>query len=98
MNIRHEFNRIGHLFTNGVEKTQKTAAEWVDERARQTNGMARRMRERVDLHKLVTTEDRIVRHLRENSTLYLVGAAVLLGALIAKRVMESREAPRAPLL
>ena len=95
MNLKNEFNRIGHLLNDGVEKTQKAAGAWVDEQA---NGMARRVRDHVDLRKVVTTEERIVRHVRENPALYLLGTALVIGALIAKLIIQSRETRQAPLL
>ena len=45
MNLKHEFNRIGHLFTNGVEKTQKMTGDWAGEQTHQATEMARRVRE-----------------------------------------------------
>jgi len=101
MNLRHEFNRIGHLFGNGVEKTQNVTGHWADQGARQATGMARRMRQQMDTgrHTFVTAEERIVHHVRENPALYLMGAALLIGALVAKLIMESRtETRQAPLL
>lgn len=99
MNLRHEFNRIGHLFDDGIEKTQKAAGDWVDKPAKQAGRMARRVRDQVDMRSLVTVEERIVRHVRENPALYLMGAALVIGALLAKLIMESsRETRQAPLL
>jgi hypothetical protein len=101
MNLRNEFNRIGHIFTDGVEKTHKAAGALADEGAKRANGLARRVQDRADVRALVTTEERIVRHVRENPALYLMGAALLIGALIAKLILEARQSPQdrpAPLL
>ena len=98
MNLKHEFNRIGHLFNDGVEKTHKVTEDWVDKQSRQAAGAARRVRDQVDMRSLVSAEERIVRHVRENPALYLMGAALVIGALIAKLILESRETRQAPLL
>jgi hypothetical protein len=47
---------------------------------------------------LVTAEEAIVRHVRENPALYLIGTALVIGALIAKLIIESRQTAQAPLL
>jgi hypothetical protein len=100
MNLRNEFNRIGHLFNGGVEKTQKVTGDWADMGAKQATGVARRVRAQVGTgtRGFVTAEESIVRHVRENPALYLIGAALLIGALIAKLIIESRETRQAPLL
>ena len=98
MKLKRQFNRIGHLFNDGVEKTHKATEDWVDKRAKQANGIARRVRYQADLRNFVSTEERIVRHVRENPALYLIGAVLVIGLLVARLVMESRETPEAPLL
>jgi hypothetical protein len=45
----------------------------------------------------VTFEESIVRHMRENPAMYIIGASLLIGALIAKLVLETRR-PAPPLL
>ena len=100
MSLKHEFNRIGHLFNGGVEKTQKHAAHWADEGTKKANDLSRRVRDRVDTgtRNIVSVEESIVRHVRENPALYAFGAALLIGALVARLVMEARRTPQAPLL
>lgn len=100
MNLKREFNRIGHLFHNGVDTTQKATEDWAEEKSRQAAGAARQLRRQVDsgTRTLVTAEESIVRHVRENPALYLMCAALVVGVLIAKLIMESRQARRAPLL
>jgi hypothetical protein len=98
MNIRNEFDRIGHLFHNGVHKTQKASEDWADKRVKQASCVAQKVRDQVDLRKFVTTEEAIVAHVRENPALYLLGAALVIGALIARLIMESRKTRQAPLL
>ncbi len=100
MNLRHEFNRIGHLFNGGVEKTKHEAGHWADQGAKRANELSRRVRDQVDTgtRNVVSAEEAIVRHVRENPALYAFAAALLIGALIAKLVMESRRTERAPLL
>ena len=101
MNLRNEFNRIGHLFHDGVDKTQKASEDWADKRTKQAAGMAHRVRDQVDLRRFVSAEEAIVKHVRENPALYLMGAALVIGALIAKLIIESRESRdsrHAPLL
>jgi hypothetical protein len=58
------------------------------------------VREQVDVGRrnVITAEEAIVRHVRENPLLYAVGAAVLIGVVIARLILESRQTPRAPLL
>ena len=98
MNLRNEFNRVGHLFHNGGEKTQKASEEWMDRGAKEAAAVAQRVRDRIDTRRLVSAEEAIIGHIRENPALYLVGAALLFGALIAKLIIEARESRRAPLL
>jgi len=89
MNLKHQFNRIGHLFDGGCEKSQAVAEAWAGKGIK---------RARTDLEKLVGNEEKMIRHMRANSTLYLVVAALIAGALIAKLLLESRDARQAPLL
>ena len=100
MNLRNEFNRIGHLFHNGQTKTQATAENWAEKQARHAATAARRMREQINTGtgSLVNAEEEIVRHVRENPALYLMATALVIGALIAKLIIESRQTRRAPLL
>ncbi len=100
MNIRHEFNRIGHLFNGGLEKTKHEAGHWADKGTKQANELSRRVRDQVDSGKrsVISVEESIVQHMRENPALYVFAAALLIGALIAKLVLESRHTSRAPLL
>jgi len=81
----------------GVEKTQKSAGTWMQKRG---NGMARRVRDQVgsQSRNLATAEEKIVEHVRGNPALYLFGIALVIGLLVAKLVMESHQARRAPLL
>ena len=100
MNLRNEFNRIGHLFNGGVAKTQHEAGQLVDKGAKRANQLARTARKRMDTgtRNIVSVEESLVQHVRENPALYAFAVAVLIGALIAKLVMESRRTPRAPIL
>jgi hypothetical protein len=97
MSLRHEFNRIAHLFDDGVEKTGKQAGQLLEKGSRE---FKRRAREQVDAGRkgALSLEESIVQHVRENPALYLVGAALLIGALIARLLLESRRAPQPPLL
>ena len=47
---------------------------------------------------LMSVEESIVRHVRENPALYVFAAALLIGVLIAKLVLEARRTADAPLL
>lgn len=100
MNIKREFNRIGHLFNDGVEKTQHETRQRLDQGVRRANEAARRLRTQVDTgtRSMVTIEEAIVRHMRENPALYIMGAALLIGALVVRVVLEARRMPPAPLL
>lgn len=90
MNLKNEFNRLGDLINCGVEKTRAV---------KRGNGLARRVRDQVNPRGLASAEERMVRHMRENPSLYLLGAALLLGMLIAKLIIESGHARRhAPLM
>lgn len=104
MNLRDEFNRIGHLFHNGVDQTQKATADWAEKQTKQAGGIARQIRGQVrgqmdaGTQTLVSAEEAMVRHVRENPALYLMGAALIVGALLAKLILESRSRRQAPLL
>ena len=97
MNLKHEFNRIGHLVNGGVEKTQEAAGTWME---KQGNGMARRLRDQVDTQakRLLTVEEKIVQHVRENPALYIFSIALVIGALTVKLIMEPRQTRRVPVL
>jgi hypothetical protein len=100
MNLRNEFNRVGHLFNGGVTKTQHEASDWAEKGSKQANELSRRVRRRVETgtRELAGVEESVVRHVRENPALYVFAAALLIGALIAKLLLESRRTERAPLL
>ncbi len=100
MNIRDEFNRVGHLFNGGLEKTKEEAGHWADEGTKRANELSRRVRDQVGTgtRRVMSVEESIVQHARENPALYIFAAALLIGALVAKLVLESRRTSRAPLL
>jgi hypothetical protein len=103
MNLKREFNRIEHLLNDGIEKTRKEAGHWVDEGSRRAQDVAHRARTQVDAgaRSAVDYEEAVVRHMRTNSTLYVLGGALLIGLLVAKIVREirqSRELENIPLL
>jgi sensor c-di-GMP phosphodiesterase-like protein len=100
MNLRNEFNRVGHIFHNGKGKTQQVTEDWAEKQSRQATATARRVREQIDTgtRSLVTAEEAIVHHVRENPALYLIGTALVIGVLIAKLIIESRQTRTAPLL
>jgi sensor c-di-GMP phosphodiesterase-like protein len=83
-----------------MEKTQKQAVHWADEGAKRANKVSRRMRDQLDAgtRNAVSVEESMVRHMRENPALYVIGAALLIGALIAKLILESRQNSETPLL
>jgi hypothetical protein len=93
MSLKHEFNRIAHLFDDGLETVEKQARTGAA-------GLTRRVREQVDSGRrnVITVEEAIVRHIRENPALYILGAALLAGVLIARLFLEASRKPRAPLL
>ena len=92
MSLKHEFNRITHLFDGGLEKA-------VGKQACGTQ-IRRRVRERMDTGRrnVMSVEEAVVRHIRENPALYLIGAALLIGVLIARLILDARRVPQAPLL
>jgi hypothetical protein len=100
MSLKHEFNRIAHLFNDGVQKTEKHAGQWFDKGAHQAGILDRRVREqaRTGQRNLVSAEEAVVRHMRGNPAIYLIGAALLIGVLVARLVVEAQREPRAPLL
>lgn len=99
MSLKHEFDRLAHLFDDGVAKSEKQTGQWLHEGSRRANELTRRVREQVDCGRrnAVTFEESIVRHMRENPAMYIIGASLLIGALIAKLVLETRR-PAPPLL
>ncbi|MGA3169492.1 MAG: hypothetical protein ABSE62_00615 [Chthoniobacteraceae bacterium] len=100
MNLRKEFNRIGHLFDDGLGKTQKKAGALLDKPSKQAAAMTRRMQDQVAAggRNVVSAEEMAVRHMRENPALYLICAALIVGVLAAKLIIELRDFRRAPLL
>ena len=100
MNLKREFNRIEHLFHNGVDKTQKATSDWAGKQASEAAGMARQLRRQVDTgtRSLITAEEALVRHVRANPALYLMGTALVFGALVAKLFIQARQSRQAPIL
>jgi len=100
MSLKHEFNRLSHLFDGGVENTRKHASHWLDSGSKQAGQFTRRVRDQVDSGRrgAVTLEESFVRHVRDNPAMYIMAAAILIGALIARLMIEARQPPRAPLL
>ena len=100
MSLKHEFNRIGNLLNGGVTKTQHQAGHWADKGARQAQEISRRVRHRVESGTggVVSVEEAIVQHVRENPAVYIFGVALVIGALIAKLFLETRRVPEPPLL
>jgi hypothetical protein len=100
MSLKHEFNRIGHLFDGGVEKAGKQAGHFAQQGARRATEFSRRMRQQADTgaRNVVTLEESIVGHMRENPALYILGASLLIGLLVARLILETRQTSRAPLL
>jgi hypothetical protein len=104
MSLKHEFNRIGHLFNGGVEKAEKHAGRFLQQKAQQSatraTELSRRMRRQVDTgaRSAIAMEESIVRHIRQNPALYVMGAALLVGLIIARLILEARQTSRAPLL
>jgi len=100
MNLRKEFNRIGHLFDDGIGRTEKTTSALLDKSAKRAAAAARRMQDQAEAGRrnIVNAEEMAVRHVRENPGLYLICAALIIGALTAKLILELRDFRRAPLL
>ena len=100
MRLKHEFNRITHLFSDGVHNSEKKTNHWFQKGTCGASAIDRRLREqaRASQRNLMTAEEAVVRHVRANPSLYLIGAAVLVGVLIARLVLEAQRTPRAPLL
>jgi len=103
MNLKPEFNRIEHLLNDGFEKARKEAGHFVENGSKRASEAARRARKEVDARAqtVVDYEQTVVRHVRDHSTLYLLGGALLIGVLVAKIALEirhSRQLETAPLL
>jgi hypothetical protein len=98
MNLENQFNRIGHLFQNGVEKTRKAPEAWIEQGLKQSKDLAGRVRRQPGVRNALTAEQALVRHVREYPALYLVGAAMVIGALAAKMLLQHRAMRRAVLL
>ena len=72
----------------------------MDEATGRATKAAHRVRSQVDsgTRNIVSVEEALVRHVRDNPALYAIGVSLLLGALIAKLVLESRRDRQIPLL
>ena len=100
MNLKHEFNRIGHLIHDGAEQARRDAGGWADKSSRTANQIAKKARRGIKSGRRhsASFEESLVEHARGNPALYILGAALLAGLLIAKLVMEARHREQAPLL
>jgi hypothetical protein len=100
MSLGHQFNRIAHLFNGGTEETKKAAGHWLEAGSRRAEEFARRARREAESRgrEIVSFEESLVRHARENPALYVFAAAVVIGAVIAKLILEARQERRVPLL
>ena len=70
----------------------------MDKGLRQGRALADRVRRQADFRKVVTAEEALVRHVRENPALYLIGASLIIGALLANVLIQRRALRHAPLL
>jgi len=101
MNLKHEINRLSHLFNDGVEKVQTATDEWGDIAKSAANEAAKNARcgLKTGRKSLMSTEEQFLGHVRSNSNLYIFAAAILVAAALARLLMASREfEPQAPLL
>lgn len=97
MNLKHEVNRLSHLFNDRVHTATD---EWGGKAKSAANDAARGARWGLETGRkgLMSTEEMILGHVRSNSNLYIVAAIVLLGAALAKFLMAGHEEAQAPLL
>lgn len=97
MNLKHEVNRLSHLFTDGLENLHTATDDFtgkVKSTAMDTAKQARNSGRRI-----LSAEEMIVGHMRGHSGLYIMGLLILLGALAAKLLLErDTETPEVPLL
>lgn len=101
MNLKHEINRLSHLFNDGVEKAQTATDEWGDQVKSAADEAAARARHGLHAGRknLLSAEDLVLSHVRSNTSLYLFGALLLVGIAVAKLLLASREeTSQAPLL
>ena len=100
MNLKHEFNRIGHLVNGGLEKTQKETEQWVEKGSKQADAMAKQVRKQVDAgaKEIASMEEALVQHVRDNPAIYVISIAVVVGVLIAKLLIEGSRRRDTPLL
>ena len=101
MNLKHEINRLSHLFNDGVEKAQTATDEWGDKAKWAANDAAARARYglRTGRKSIASAEEMVLGHVRSNSNLYVFAALILVAAAVAKLLIASREEiPRPPLL
>lgn len=101
MNLKHEINRLAHLFNDGVEQAQTATEEWGGHAkiaARETAARARHGL-RTGRKTLMSGEEMVLDHVRSNRNLYIFAALILVAAAVSKLLIASREeVPHAPLL
>jgi hypothetical protein len=100
MSLKHEFNRITHFLDDRVGETEKQANQWLNQGARQAEHLKRRVRHQVNTgrQKAISVEESLLHHAREKPSIYIIGAVLLIGVLVARLVFEIRRTPSAPLL
>ena len=101
MNLKHEINRLSHLFNDGVDRAQTATDEWGDRAKSAANDAASRARHglRTGRKSFVSAEDLVLSHVRSNTNLYIFAALLLVATAVAKLLIASREeVAQAPLL
>ncbi|GEM_PF-2935674 len=86
MNLKKEFNRLSGLFGDSVDKVQNFTDDFGEKLRDETDALTRRARRGYmqGRDSLISTEELMARHLKENSTLYLIAGMTLLGLFILR--------------
>src|SRR5437867_3123739 len=95
MNLKKEFNRLSGYFASGTGR-MGTMTEEMGERMRsQASHLGERTREglRHGKESLMSTEEMLAEHMRQNSLLYIVTGLLLVAAIVAKLTFYTDRRP-----
>jgi hypothetical protein len=86
MNLKKEFNRLSDYFTSGTDKMGTMTEEMSEKMRSHASHLSERAREglRQSKDSLMSTEDMLVEHMRQNSMLYIITGLLLVLAIVAK--------------
>ena|SRR5437764_850202 len=98
MNLKKEFNRLSDYFSGSMNHMQTTTEDLGSKMRDRASYYGERTRDglRSSKDSLMSMEDMMMRHVRENPLLYILTGLLLVGAIIAKMTLYTEHRPMRP--